>query len=35
VDITAGWTSYPSDRACRYFYGVCWNRIREREARDG
>lgn len=31
VDITAGWARNPNDRACRYFYGVCWKRIRERD----
>lgn len=29
VDITASWSHEgPSERACRYFYGVCWRRIR-------
>jgi len=31
VDITADWASYPSSRACRYFYGICWKRIKERD----
>lgn len=31
VDITADWSSWPSERATRYFYGVCWKRIRERD----
>lgn len=33
VDITADWASYSSSRACRYFYGICWKRIRERDER--
>lgn len=28
VDITADWTDRPNYRACRYFYGICWNRIK-------
>lgn len=34
VDITAAWSDRSTERACRYFYGVCWRRIRERDA-DG
>ena len=28
VDITAGRFGRPSQDACRYFYGVCWSKIR-------
>lgn len=31
IEITAAWTDYPNEQACRYFYGVCWRRIRERD----
>jgi hypothetical protein len=30
VDVTEGRWHEASDRACRYFYGVCWRMIRER-----
>lgn len=33
VDITTEWTSTSNDRACRYFYGICWKRIKERDQR--
>lgn len=33
VDIAADWTSRSNDRACRYFYGICWKRIKERDQR--
>lgn len=28
VQITADWSDLANERACRYFYGVCWRRIR-------
>ena len=31
IEITAAWTDYGNERAARYFYGVCWRRIRKRE----
>jgi HNH endonuclease len=34
VDITAGRWPDASDRTCRYFYGVCWRRIRDRSGSD-
>lgn len=34
VDVAAGRMNYPNDGACRYFYGVCWGRIRAREGTE-
>jgi len=34
VEIAAAWSDDPTERATRYFYGVCWRRIRERDG-DG
>lgn len=28
VEVTAAWSEDSTERACRYFYGVCWKRIR-------
>lgn len=33
VDIAADWSGRSNDQTCRYFYGVCWKRIRERDGR--
>lgn len=33
VDITSDWSPTPTNVACRYFYGICWKRIKAADQR--